>query len=260
MSNRLSYAERGKKAKHPLARKLLDLMHSKKTNLSLSADVTTKKELLSLVEQVGPEICVLKTHIDILEDFSVDLIADLQALALKHQFLIFEDRKFADIGNTVKHQYQNGIYRIAEWADLINAHSAPGPSVIQGLKSVADDNRKIKHAACLLIAEMSCENTLMQESYVDATVKMAIDHQDFVIGFIAQKRLTNSPDFIYFTPGVNCETKGDALGQSYTHPDYVIKECGSDVIIVGRGIYQHASPASVAQHYRQLGWQAYLAA
>lgn len=125
--------------------------------------------------------------------------------------------------------------------------------MIQGLKAVGLP----KQRACLLIAELSCHGHLMNEDYVQATLQMAIDQQDFVIGFIAQRRLTNSPDFIYFTPGVNLETKGDSLGQNYLHPEHVIKNCGSDVIIVGRGIYQHANPKAVAQQYRKLGWEAY---
>lgn len=39
-----------------------------------------------------------QTHIDIIEDFDHDLVEQLQALSQKHDFLIFEDRKFADIG------------------------------------------------------------------------------------------------------------------------------------------------------------------
>lgn len=39
-----------------------------------------------------------KTHIDIIEDFDQDLIHQLQQRSKEHDFLIFEDRKFADIG------------------------------------------------------------------------------------------------------------------------------------------------------------------
>lgn len=95
---------------HPLAAKLLRLMEKKQSNLCLSADVTSSKELLQLAATLGPSICVLKTHIDILDDFTPKVIQDLRVLAEQHEFLIFEDRKFADIGNTVKHQYKGDFY------------------------------------------------------------------------------------------------------------------------------------------------------
>jgi len=249
----LSYKERAERMSSPLAKRLLLLMENKQTNLSIAVDVTSKQQLLDVADAAGPHICVLKTHIDILEDFDTDVISQLQSLAEKHQFLIFEDRKFADIGNTVKKQYSQGIYKIASWADLVNAHTVPGPGIIQGLKEVG----KPLQRGLLLLAQMSSSGTLTTGDYLEKTLSMAQEHADFVVGFIAQKRLLTKPDFLYFTPGVHLQSKGDALGQNYNTPQTAIGEGFSDSIIVGRGVYQASDVAQAAAQYREAGWNAY---
>jgi Orotidine 5'-phosphate decarboxylase / HUMPS family len=97
---RHSYESRARDPKlHPLARHLLRLMAVKRTNLCLSADVDKAAELLGLAESVGESICVLKTHADIVVDWSQETSRRLKEIAKKKGFLIFEDRKFGDIGS-----------------------------------------------------------------------------------------------------------------------------------------------------------------
>ncbi|MCL4134362.1 UNVERIFIED_CONTAM: hypothetical protein GTU68_041645, partial [Idotea baltica] len=127
-----SCEERSSKATTPLARRLFDLIDAKKSNLCVSVDVETTQELLSLADKLGPSICLLKTHVDILKDFSSDTIDGLKSLSSKHNFLLFEDRKFSDIGNTVESQYSGGLYRIFDWAHLVTVHGISGPGVIEG--------------------------------------------------------------------------------------------------------------------------------
>ena len=229
-------------------------METKQTNLAVAADVITKHELLKIADMVGPEICVLKTHIDIVENYDDDLVMELQRLSEKHNFLLFEDRKFADIGNTVKHQYQDGVYHIADWADITNAHTVPGPGIIEGLKEVGLH----KGRGLLLLAEMSSKGTLAKGEYTNETLKMAEDNKDFVIGFITMRKLLDDPCFINMTPGVKLAEGNDNLGQQYNTPENVIKNNDSDIIIVGRGIYEANDPIVEAKRYKHAGWRAYL--
>ena len=95
-----SYGERSEHADlTPLATYLLQLMHIKRTNLCVSADVNTTTELLQVAEEVGDHICILKTHADIIDDFGDKTIRGLNEIARRKKFLVFEDRKFCDIGS-----------------------------------------------------------------------------------------------------------------------------------------------------------------
>lgn len=81
-----------------IGKTVLDVIKRKHSNLCVSVDFTIKHNLLQLVDAVGPHVCMIKTHIDIIADFDDDLVDSLVKLSKKHDFLIFEDRKFADIG------------------------------------------------------------------------------------------------------------------------------------------------------------------
>ncbi len=247
---RVAYEKRIDSFSNPTARKLLEIIVRKQTNMCVAADVTSCKELISLIHQIGNHICMLKTHIDIIHDFHPSLIKQLREFAQTYDFLIFEDRKFADIGNTVKHQYAGGVYHIADWADIINAHTIPGPGIIQGLKEVGYK----KNRALVLLPQMSSAGNLANGEYTQKTVAMAQQEKDFVIGFIARNYLDG--EFLHFTPGVKMQEGGDGLGQQYITPEKAIQQ-GSDVLIVGRGIYQSKDPGKTVQEYKKAGWDAY---
>jgi len=160
-------------------------------------------------------------------------------------------------GNTVSLQYSSGLHKISSWSHITNAHPLPGPGIISGLASVG----KPLGRGLLLLAEMSSAGNLATGKYTDNAVEMARKDRDFVIGFIAMKRLGNDDeDFLVLTPGVGLESKGDGMGQQYRTPSEVIKDSECDVIIVGRGIYKVKGEENVrneAERYRQKGWEAY---
>ncbi|KJZ80332.1 Orotidine 5'-phosphate decarboxylase [Hirsutella minnesotensis 3608] len=355
-----TYTSRAETATHPLTAHLFKLMGLKASNLCLSADVPTARELLYFADKIGPSIVVLKTHYDMVSgwDFhpQTGTGARLASLARKHGFLIFEDRKFGDIGNTVELQYTSGSARIIEWAHIVNVNMVPGKASVTSLANAAsrwferypyevrtsvtvgtptsddyntdaesstqgdktfdqvkeyrraDDGRKgsivsvttvtqqyepansprlsknsgggddvlfpgIEEApltrGLLILAQMSSEGNFMNKEYTQACVEAAREHKDFVMGFVAQENLNTEPEdqFIHMTPGcqlpvddedTNGVAHGDGKGQQYNTPQKLIGLCGTDIVIVGRGILKAADPQEEAERYRSKAWKAYL--
>lgn len=359
-----TFAERANNASHPLSNYLLRLMELKKSNLCLSADVTSARELITIADRIGPSIVVLKTHYDLVAGWDyhpqTGTGAKLGALGRKHGFLIFEDRKFGDIGSTVQLQYTAGTARIIDWAHIINVNMVPGKAAVIALQEAAarwrsrvnyevrtsvsvgtptsdsfdenDEDRPTPPAAprdplpppssfrgehngrkgsivsittltqsfepvdsprfanaiaegdellyagieeppwergLLILAQMSSEGNFMNKEYTDACVQAARECKSFVMGFISQETLNTEPTdaFISMTPGCQLPPEGDeedgtvmgdGLGQQYNTPAKLVGLCGSDIIIVGRGILKAASPQVEAERYRRRAWKAYL--
>ncbi len=249
----LPYEQRIEKAQHPIVKRLLQIMIDKKSNLICSADVTSKTDLLELADAVGPHICCLKTHIDSIHDFDKELIGQLQALASKHQFLLFEDRKFGDIGSTLQKQYLSKHYAIQEWADLVTVHVVGGAASIQALK----DTQFFDNKGMIIIAQMSTTDTLTDAQYIKNAAKIAEMYKDGVVGVVAQQRLLEDLGMLQFTPGINLKAKADQTGQVYNSPEVAFAERGTDLMIVGRGIYQAENPVEAAKAYQEAGWAAY---
>lgn len=219
--------------------RLREIIQTKKSKICLSADMTSMSDIEKLIDKIGNHICALKIHSDIIQDFDPHVI---RLLAMTHDFVVIDDRKFCDIGNTVKMQSKS----ITQYADFITVHAIPGQSIIDGLRENCLENQ----CGILLIAQMSTKDNLIDRQYTAATINMALNNKDVVSGFICQEKLINSDVFVYFAPGCQLETtKNDSYGQQYNTPKDLIQK-GIDVLIIGRGLYAVDDPVTNVMQYK----------
>lgn len=249
----LPYIKRATLSANPTARELFLIMEEKKTNLAVSIDVNTKDDLLRIAKSVAPHVCIIKTHINIINDFDLHLLLELQDLAKKSRIILLEDSKFTDIGAISQMQYEQGIYRIANWAHLVTASALPGHGIVKGLRKVGLQMGR----GMLMLAEFSSSGSLAKGAYTESAIEMAREYNDFVIGFITQRRLVAEPYFVHLTPGVSLNSSQDDFGQRYITPKQAIIERESDVIIVGRGITCAKNPCEEAKKYKNAAWDSY---
>lgn len=232
--------------------RLKKIIESKKTRLCFAADNCYDLEvLLQVLDTVGESIAICKIHWDVIRcalfksnmmtenEFKCELIS----LAVKHDFLLMEDRKFVDIGFIVSQQYAE----FSNWIDLVTVSALVTESTIKGLSGV------------VIVSQMS--NTSDTFNFNQRAEALATCCQDQVIGFVSQTPITSFPNMYVMTPGVKgvvslSETeKKDNDDQSYRSAAEIINSISSDIIIVGRGIYEHDSISvicNIAKEYALL--------
>ena len=140
-------------------KRVFQTMMEKKNDLCVAVDSTSAKEVLRVVEMVGQPLVVVKLHHDIVLDWTEETEKQMVALANRHIFLLFKDRKLADIGDTVRLQTE----KVVGWADLVTVHEVGEPGVLDGVQTVAmGEGREV---GALLVAEMSSAGNLAEGYY-----------------------------------------------------------------------------------------------
>ena len=212
--------------------KVRKLIHRKQSNICLAADVETMEELLELIEKVGDKISILKLHTDIISNFHSNFYTNctiLRQLKDRYDFLIWEDRKLADIGSIMQKQ----VNIIKNWADIVSIHP------IAGLSSV----KSIEGIDIIFVVEMSTEGNIMNHNYKLSALNIAESCPN-VIGVVSQHKV--SSNLLHFVPGISLSSEKDNRGQRYTNPT---SRKFADIFVVGRGIYQSDDPSSAVEKY-----------
>ena len=258
-----AWGERWSSNALPMARTYMEVVCRKRSLVCLAADRKTMDGLNKLLDEVGPFIAALKTHVDLIDDWSKESWHAFFKRANDMDLLIFEDRKFADIGKISRDQ-MGGVYDVKSWADLVTAHLISGADIVDGLQAAWKDVGR--DGGVLLLAQMSSRGNLLSPQYTDKVVELGSKHNG-VFGFIGNgskpddlRELRNKVgrEKLIWTPGVNLAVGDGEMGQRYGSPDEAIM-AGSDCIIVGSGIHNSENPAESAKSYAEVSWKAFLA-
>lgn len=257
-----AWGERWRLTASPIAKRYMSVAATKRSLVCLAADRTTMAGLFDLIETVAPYVAALKTHVDLVDDWSPEAWGRFCKAAHEADLLIFEDRKFADIGKISRAQ-MSGIYDVRSWSDLVTAHLISGPDVVDGLQAGwKDANRE---GGVLLLAQMSSRGNLLNPDYTREVVRNGCAH-DGVVGFIGNGsrpeevsalRDAVGEEKMIWTPGVNLAVGDGEMGQRYGDPTEAVL-AGSDCIIVGSGIHASTDPAASAQAYAEASWNGLL--
>lgn len=253
---RTSFEDRLSKCDIPLMKKLYQIMIDKRTNLCVAADFKAVQQVIKLADMIGPHICMLKLHSGFQGGTSENSLEALYNLKRRHNFLLFEDRKFFDGRETVILDYQDYV----KYVDIVTVVPDFGDAMFDAIKTVVDntDLPDDEHRGCLAVCELSFKDIIRPDP--EKLYRVAERNSPICIGIIAQKlKVKDQSRMIKATPGINMSQTSDGKSQQWRGPESAIAD-GTDIIIVGRGITAKPEDQweATAREYKDLAYKAYL--
>ena len=189
-----------------------------------AADCASMDEMLEKLDTYGPHIGILKTHMDTFADFNEDKLVRFIALKKKYDLLVWEDRKFADIGMVMDRQINNSVLKYDKWVDVFSLHAITGR---ESLETVFNRNPDFKW---IIVGQLSSQDNLIDENYT-RSAKVIYQSYENVIGMVCQEYL--GPEVIHIVPGISNTRKEDKMGQSYSQQE---DKQFADFLVCGRSI------------------------
>jgi len=193
-------------------------------NIIWAADVPSMKVLFEQLDIYGEKISVLKLHIDTFVDFSQENLFKLVDYKKKYNLILWEDRKFADIGNIMIKQVKNSIYYYLDWVDVFSIHCITG---YESLNATMSEFPKLKW---ILIGQLSSNGNLIDEDYKNKC-KEIYKMNENIVGVVCQEYL--GPEYIHIVPGISKHVESDNQGQQYSNAE---EKAFADFFVVGRSI------------------------
>jgi len=200
-------------------------------------DLVSTSSVLRILSTIGDHICAVKLHFDIFDITGVEQVEfgfTIKNIAREKNFLVIEDRKYADIPFISVKQYKI----IKPYADIVTVHGICGMELINEFDKLG--------VGLLLVHKLSVNGNLIDNTYSNKVKDIGLGCKN-IVGFVSQECVL--PEYLTFTPGINLTVKGDGMGQSYKTME---EKTSSDVFIVGRGIYESADILKTTKMYQEM--------
>lgn len=221
--------------------RLLQIRRKKHTNLVVAVDLVDPVHVLEACREIGPYVCAIKLHLDLM-DFSkmtrAEFTRQLGLLKCRYEFLVIEDRKFADIGQIAGMQLDSLLLQFPLVIDMVTVHAICGKPSLTELDK--------RGTGLIVVQQLSCEQNLIDPLYTAKADDMMNGLKN-VVGVVSQ---TLNPRWLTFGPGISLEQKSDHAGQQYKSPS----AANADLFIVGRAVTQPShekTRADAAKAYQQ---------